>query len=148
MPRGLRNNNPLNIKISNSNWIGKVSPNTDGVFEQFDTIEHGYRAAGIILSRYINVYGCNTIEKIIRRWCPDSSASSYIDFVCKDMTSYYESITQELICSPVLPTGEIDISFKSLLAVLIYSMARFENGKHPSIKIDEIKNSFQLFELF
>ena len=35
LPRGYRNNNPLNIRYSRNNtWIGKVTPNTDGAFEQ------------------------------------------------------------------------------------------------------------------
>ncbi|MCA9329527.1 hypothetical protein KDA11_02695, partial [Candidatus Saccharibacteria bacterium] len=34
-PRGIRNNNPGNIRISNNQWRGKipVSQNTDGSFE-------------------------------------------------------------------------------------------------------------------
>ena len=40
IPRGYRNNNPLNIRISSSNWLGKVSPNTDGPFEQFSDIKY------------------------------------------------------------------------------------------------------------
>jgi hypothetical protein len=33
-PRGIRNNNPLNIRIGND-WQGERKPNTDGAFEQF-----------------------------------------------------------------------------------------------------------------
>ena len=36
LPRGYRNNNPLNIRINSANnWAGKVSPNNDGNFAQF-----------------------------------------------------------------------------------------------------------------
>lgn len=42
LPRGIRNNNPLNIKIGND-WKGEV-PNTDGTFEQFESMEYGLRA--------------------------------------------------------------------------------------------------------
>ena len=40
-PRGFRNNNWLNIRISNNNWQGKRTDNTDGAFEQFETPELG-----------------------------------------------------------------------------------------------------------
>jgi hypothetical protein len=38
LPRGIRNNNPLNIRLNPDNrWQGRVSPklNSDGAFEQF-----------------------------------------------------------------------------------------------------------------
>ena len=37
-PRGIRNNNPLNIRLNPDNrWQGRVPPkhNSDGAFEQF-----------------------------------------------------------------------------------------------------------------
>lgn len=55
IPRGIRNNNPLNIKIGN-NWLGEVTDPTDPIFEQFVSMKYGLRAAFIILRRYIRVY--------------------------------------------------------------------------------------------
>ena len=40
-PRGIRNNNPLNIRVGN-NWQGERKPNTDGAFEQFTTMQYAY----------------------------------------------------------------------------------------------------------
>ena len=49
-PRGLRNNNPLNIiKSENINWKGEVKPSTDRNFAQFETKEYGLRAALCLL---------------------------------------------------------------------------------------------------
>lgn len=79
IPRGIRNNNPLNIRVGNS-WKGEVSHSTDKSFEQFQTMEYGIRAGFIILRKYINHYGRNTIRKIICAWAPDNenNTAAYI----------------------------------------------------------------------
>ena len=69
LPRGIRNNNPLNIRIGN-NWAGEKTPNTDGTFEQFVSMAYGIRAALIIIHNYMYKYKLTTIEKIISRWAP------------------------------------------------------------------------------
>lgn len=83
-PRGLRNNNPLNIRIGND-WRGEVKHATDREFEQFTSMTWGCRAGFIILKRYIQQYGCNTVEKIIRRWAPETEndTKAYINKVCR-----------------------------------------------------------------
>lgn len=70
-PRGIRNNNPLNIRVGNK-WVGEVKSPTDPSFEQFTCMPYGLRAAFIILRRYIEVYKLNTISKIVSRWAPSS----------------------------------------------------------------------------
>lgn len=71
LPRGIRNNNPLNIRVGNK-WVGEVKSPTDPSFEQFTCMPYGLRAAFIILRRYIEVYKLNTISKIVSRWAPSS----------------------------------------------------------------------------
>ena len=49
LPRGIRNNNPLNIRLNPENrWQGRVSPklNSDGAFEQFHDPVMGARSGG------------------------------------------------------------------------------------------------------
>ena len=75
LPRGIRNNNPGNIRISDSDWQGKISPNTDGVYEQFDTPENGLRAIAHILTSYRN-RGINTPWLIASTWAPASENNS------------------------------------------------------------------------
>jgi len=82
LPRGLRNNNPLNIR-HNTDWFqGEVRPGTDNAFKQFKTAAYGYRAAFVILGTYL-ASGKNTIEKIINCWAPESenNTARYIDAV-------------------------------------------------------------------
>lgn len=83
LPRGYRNNNPLNIRKNAANaWKGKVVPGTDPLFEQFITMAYGYRAALKLLCNYISD-GYNTIRKIINKWAPPSenNTSSYVNNV-------------------------------------------------------------------
>jgi len=82
--RGLRNNNPLNIRISRDVFQGEISPSTDRAFKQFQTPAYGYRAAFVTLGTYLT-QGKNTIEKIVRSWAPESenNTNAYIDQVEK-----------------------------------------------------------------
>lgn len=86
IPRGIRNNNPLNIRIGNT-WLGERANPTDPAFEEFVTIEYGYRAAFLILRRYIRRYKKNTISSIISTWAPatENQTQKYIDFVSAKM---------------------------------------------------------------
>ena len=81
MTRGLRNNNPLNIRKNKDAFAGEV-PSTDPAFKQFLSMAYGYRAAFVILGTYLD-RGLNTIEKIVRAWAPPSenNTESYINNV-------------------------------------------------------------------
>ena len=82
-PRGIRNNNPLNIRIGNT-WLGEVSENTDKQFEQFVHIKYGLRAGFVLLRRYIKHYKLDTVNEIISRWAPnnENNTAMYINRVC------------------------------------------------------------------
>lgn len=43
-PRGLRNNNPGNIRLSSTKYQGEVQPSQDTAFKQFESMAYGYRA--------------------------------------------------------------------------------------------------------
>ena len=79
--RGIRNCNPLNIRIGN-NWKGERPTNSDGVFEQFTDMRYGLRAAFILIRRYITKYKLCTIRAIISRWAPETEnlTMAYINF--------------------------------------------------------------------
>lgn len=62
-PRGLRNNNPLNIRHNADLFQGEIKGN-DKLFKTFSSMPYGYRAAFVILATYLS-RGYNTIEKII-----------------------------------------------------------------------------------
>ena len=83
-PRGIRNKNPLNIRISKDTFIGELVPSTDSAFKQFKDMAHGYRAAFVTLATY-NDRGNNTIHKIISKWAPpnENNTNGYMDKVAK-----------------------------------------------------------------
>lgn len=89
LPRGVRNNNPLNIRKGN-NWQGERPNQTDPAFEEFVSLEMGFRAGLKILKRYISgndgrYQPRDTIRLIIQRWAPpaENATQKYIDTVCQ-----------------------------------------------------------------
>lgn len=78
-PRGLRNNNPGNLK-SYENWQGKIG--MDGGFVIFSDISWGIRALGMDLRGDINE-GANTIRKLIWEFAPstENDTTAYINAV-------------------------------------------------------------------
>lgn len=84
IPRGIRNNNPLNIRIGNV-WLGEVRDPTDPDFEQFISMVYGVRAGFVLIRRYIRHYHRTTIPQVIAAWAPSSenNTTAYIDKVCK-----------------------------------------------------------------
>ena len=83
-PRGIRNNNPLNIRHNGDLFQGEIQPSQDKAFKQFRTMAHGYRAAFVTLGTYL-ARGKDTIEKIISSWAPptENNTAGYIDKVEK-----------------------------------------------------------------
>lgn len=84
IPRGIRNNNPLNIRIGNV-WIGEVREPNDPDFEQFISMVYGVRAGFVLIRRYIRHYHRTTIPQVIAAWAPsnENNTTAYIDKVCQ-----------------------------------------------------------------
>ena len=132
LPRGYRNNNPVNIRISTNKWNGKTYPNTDGVFEQFIDMVHGYRAALVLLrgKGYIG-NGLNTIRKIITKFAPanENYTARYIADVSK-MTG-------------IDPDAVISRNDKDALTRIVYAMSIVENG-YKDKAYNDIKRTYGL----
>ena len=63
LPRGIRNNNPLNIRRSKDQWQGMRREQTDPSFCQFENLAYGWRAAFKLLTRtYYHTYRLFTIR--------------------------------------------------------------------------------------
>ena len=126
LPRGYRNNNPLNIDYYNrygqvaNNWQGQTGVEPEGRFAQFKTMPYGYRAALITLRTYIKKYGANTIAKMIGRWAPanadNNNTDNYIRFVANKT-----GIDKDRII------GRNDADS---LCNIVYAMTLFENGEN------------------
>ena len=72
--RGIRNNNPLNIRHSADRWQGARQEQTDPAFVQFETMAYGYRAAWKVLESYWKHFHALpkpfNVRNIIARWAP------------------------------------------------------------------------------
>lgn len=86
-PRGIRNNNPLNIR-KGSSWKGERPNQTDKQFEEFVSMEWGIRAALKLIRNHITGFGgkrpkMNTLKKLINVWAPptENATMRYVDFV-------------------------------------------------------------------
>lgn len=121
-PRGIRNNNPLNIRIGNT-WLGERPNPTDPAFEEFVTMEYGLRAAFLILRRYIRRYKKNTITSIVSTWAPSSE---------NDTLKYIDRVA---MMTKLSPTDTINYDDRETMCRLVGAMAQVECGQ----PIDEAK---------
>lgn len=107
-PRGIRNNNPLNIRHSPSRWQGMAVEQTDPSFVQFRNMAYGYRAACKLLQSYWQRFRKEgkpfTVRTIISRWAPPEDNN--------DTESYIRSVLligglggQEILFPPDNPLG-------------------------------------------
>ncbi|AXG42668.1 structural protein [Photorhabdus laumondii subsp. laumondii] len=120
MTRGIRNNNPGNIRWGDD-WQGLVpgAQHTDKSFCQFVSPEYGIRAMIKIIQNYNRKYGINTVSGIISRWAPsnENNTDAYINHVCKD--------------TGVARDQAVDVFNKVFMTKLIKSVITMENGHQP-----------------
>lgn len=84
--RGIRNNNPGNIRRGSS-WKGLVQslpepftgrPIIDKEFCQFSSVVYGVRALIVVLRTYTYIHRLITISQIIHRYAPLSENNTYL----------------------------------------------------------------------
>jgi hypothetical protein len=86
VPRGIRNNNPGNLKYTDFSRRMGATGRDDGGFAVFPNMAAGQNAARQLLNSYVSS-GFDTPSKIINRWAPSSEndTSGYIAQVSKDL---------------------------------------------------------------
>jgi len=122
LPRGIKNNNPLNIRLHPANnWQGRVDPskNTDGAFEQFIDAVWGIRAGARNIIFHYDRNGADSIRKLVTLWAPPSEndTSGYVRYVSGG--------------SGFQPDQEIDFHKHEHLKPVLVAMIRIENGLQP-----------------
>ena len=117
--RGLRNNNPLNIRRSAEQFQGEIK-GKDKSFKTFLSLPYGYRAGFVILGTYLS-QGLNTIEKIIAHWAPPTE---------NDTESY---ITHVERWSGVLRNKVLTASSGADFILIVAAMSFVENGQNADI---------------
>jgi hypothetical protein len=123
LPRGIRNNNPGNIKLSKSTkWLGAVpdAEQSDPTFVQFTEMKWGIRALARVLRTYHSKYKISTVRGIVARWAPPGVEGNpniaYANFVAASLG--------------VHPSKPLDLSDTSTLYKLVRAISEFENGGH------------------
>ena len=120
IPRGIRNNNPLNIRRSKDQWKGMSKTQNDRSFCQFETLEYGWRAAFYLLTRtYYHKYRLYTIRGIISRWAPPQDNN--------DTSAYIANVSRLTGIDPDEPLG-IPSEQPSRWMMVGVAMAIQENG--------------------
>lgn len=120
--RGIRNNNPGNIRITKDKWQGLREKQEDKSFFQFTEMKWGYRALIRTLQNYRKRHGCTTISDFIERWAPpvENNTSGYITRVCKEMQ---------------VPDSYIpDINDKATMCAFASAISMVENGTPALMK--------------
>lgn len=132
-PRGIRNNNPGNIRRSSDQWRGlcPLAEQTDKQFFKFSSPVYGIRAMAIILLRYQSRYGLRTPKSIIGRWAPakgDSNGPLPGGEYTQDSSSYAKTVAEA--CG-VKPDDDINLTKPITLYLVLSAMIRHENGQQP-----------------
>jgi len=123
--RGIRNNNPGNIRRSNEAWKGLSPEQTDPEFFQFQAMPYGIRAIVKILRNYSTRYNLNTVAGIINRWAPpnENDTGAYVRYVAGMVG--------------VGPGERIDLDDTTIVFSLVRAIMAQENGRVPAMLISD-----------
>ena len=122
--RGVRNNNPGNLELTNIPWQGKVprTENTDGRFEQFYTPFNGIRALARDLTTKVG-RGLDTIRKIIEVYAPPLNDAGEFE---NDTEAYIKSVSKQTGIAAEQPINFELEKFDLVKAIIVH-----ENGNNP-----------------
>jgi len=118
-PRGIRNNNPGNIRRSATKWQGLANVQGDPDFCTFTAPKWGLRAIARLMLTYSNQHGLQTIRGLVGRWAPES----------ENNTPAY--VTAVALGVGVDPDADIDVDQASVMLPLVKAIILHENGENP-----------------
>lgn len=118
-PRGVRNNNPGNLRRTRAAWLGERTDHEDPEFEAFERPEDGIRALARLLLRYHQARRLRTVGAIISRYAPIAE---------NDTLGYAGAVARAL---GVQPDEPIDLTDPDVLGRMVKAIIRHENGRGP-----------------
>lgn len=130
MTRGLRNNNPGNIRLDGTTWQGE-KPSKDKAFKSFKSMAWGYRAMLVVLHTYQTKHKLRTVREMIDRWAPP----------CENNTENYVSAVAEW--SGVDADCIVTSKNRDVMVPIVAAMSRMENGV-PAVMAD-VETGWKLF---
>lgn len=139
LSRGIRNNNPGNLRITADKWQGMIplDQNTDKAFQQFTEMKFGVRA---MLRDVVNdiLKGKNTLRKLITEYAPPSE---------NDTNSYINSVAKSLGIDPDKKIVLIDAKFLKAIAKAIIAKEVKSSEKHL-VKDSDITKAIAILGTF
>ena len=144
LPRGLRNNNPLNIRHGVSRWVGCAKKQSDTKFVTFCSMAMGYRAAWKLMDTYrlrLAQQGkAYTLNNIIYRWAPPEDGNDTEQYIRTVLTLLRGRVGGEERLMP--PSSELGrLKMGRILAV----MTCVENGiRMIDVPVEDIRKGFKL----
>lgn len=124
--RGLRNNNPGNIRHGASAWQGMTPTQTDKAFVQFTDMRYGVRAAAVLFRNYQRNYALHSVRQLITRWAPPSENNT---------AAYIAAVASRL---NVNADSALDLSDTVLLEQFLRAVFRHENGLEADLLSDQV----------
>ena len=126
-PRGVRSNNPGNLRFDPSNrWQGRATLEQrtpeqlrEREFEVFISPEYGIRAMAVLLTNYFDRYGINTLDGIIPRYAPSHENNT---------EAYIRSVS---VATGFQPAQPLDLHDYATMRKLVVAIIRHENGQQP-----------------
>lgn len=132
IPRGVRNNNPGNIRLSRSHWQGLCEVQRDPSFCQFDDYIHGLRAIAVLLYIYVVVDDVTTVSDIVARWAPASENNTH---------AYVADVCQR---TGLRPNHAVDVVAGTDLAKMAQALCEHECGAPLPYSADDYSNAVKL----
>lgn len=120
LPRGVRNNNPGNIRRNSDVFQGEKT-SSDREFKQFKSMAYGYRAIFKILSNYGRNYHLKTIRQMIGRWAPENE---------NDTGAYVKAVSDY---AGIPADDPIDINDREQMIRIVAGMSKVENGREADM---------------
>lgn len=120
-PRGIRNNNPGNIRKTTDDWRGLLpaAQQTDQAFFRFESPAWGIRALASIMHTYQVKHGLKTVRAIISRWAPPEE---------NDTEAYIATVAKAMGMDPEKP---VDLMQGDTMRGLVLAIIKHENGQQP-----------------
>lgn len=128
-PRGVRNNNPGNIRRSDIRWDGMSATQADNNFVCFTAPVWGLRALMKTLLTYQRKHGLKTVEAMINRWAPplENKTAHYVWHVARAMGVSHRS--------------SVDLRQPEVLVRMARAIVAHENGAPPDGRDDWYDNA-------
>ncbi len=131
--RGLRNNNPGNIRLTPTRYKGEVRPSRDPAFREFESAAWGYRAIFVLLHTYRVRHNLQTLAEMLSRWAPPSENNT---------VAYINTVSR---LTGIRPQERINTRSREMMIPLAAAISRVENGSPAEMR--DVEEGWRLYSM-